>query len=312
MGPTAAGKTAVGIRIAKAMGSAVISGDAYQVYRGLNIGTAKAAKEEMEGVPHYLIDCRDPEEPYSAGMFREMASKIIEKENAAGRIPVLVGGTGLYVQGLLEGYEFSPRSRFRTKYKTLYETEGIPGLERALQVLSPGYIGSHPQRDPQRMIRELELAEDGMREHHAGKNGTLVYAGPVMGLHTDRKKLYDRINARVDRMMAAGLSDEVDDLLRRGVPPDAQSLRGIGYKEMIACLNGQRTREETVELIKRNTRRFAKRQMTWFRRMHYIRWFKTEGRTADIIGREMMAYIDSYWREYEHGNEIESAGYVSE
>ena len=162
------------------------------------------------------------------------------------------------------------------------------------------------------MIRELELAEDGMREHHAGKNGTLVYAGPVMGLHTDRKKLYDRINARVDRMMAAGLSDEVDDLLRRGVPPDAQSLRGIGYKEMIACLNGQRTREETVELIKRNTRRFAKRQMTWFRRMHYIRWFKTEGRTADIIGREMMAYIDSYWREYEHGNEIESAGYVSE
>ncbi len=289
LGPTASGKTALGIRLAKRLGSSIISGDAFQVYKHMDIGTAKVTKEEADGVPHYLVDCLEPTEPYSAADFQEKAKAIIHEENEAGRIPIVVGGTGLYIQGLLEGYEFLPRVTGRSRWDALYEKEGKDALISALKERGETEIPA----DPQRMVRKLELLEAGVEEKQAGKAHELMYDGPVLGIAMDRAVLYDKINRRVHQMMEAGLLEEVRSLLASGIPETAQALKGIGYKEMIPVVKGLCSLEEAEELISKNTRHFAKRQLTWYRRMPYIHWVEKTPTEEDIWYREIEAYVIS-------------------
>jgi tRNA dimethylallyltransferase len=291
LGPTASGKSALAVHMAKTLGSPIISGDAFQVYRGLNIGTAKITPEEAEGVPHYLIDILDPEEPYSAAIFADMAKKIIAEENEKGHIPILAGGTGLYIQGLLEGFEFRERVEGRKKWEDLYEKEGMDGLRAAILERDPN---AEVPLDPQRSIRLLELL-DNKKSQTAGRAKELVYDGPVLGIRMERARLYDRINERVDLMMKEGLADEVAGLLKSGVSPDAQSFKGIGYKEMVKALQGDMPISDAVTLIKKNTRHFAKRQITWYRHMPYITWIDRDKEGSGWI-EKAMDLVHAYYK----------------
>lgn len=271
LGPTASGKTALSVRLAKELGSVVISGDAFQVYRGMDIGTAKVTAEEADGVPHFLVNCLDPREPYSAARFCELAGAVIREENEKGRIPILAGGTGLYIQSLLEGYEFLPKGEGRKGiWQEFYQKHGAEGLAEEILRRAPG---AEVPPDPQRRIRMLEVMDAAGAPKKAEKSGELVYDGPVIGLFMDREELYQRINLRVERMAEKGLLSEVERLLAEGVPTSAQSMQGIGYKEMVPVAEGKRSLADAVQLIQKNTRHFAKRQITWYKRMPYIRWF---------------------------------------
>lgn len=292
LGPTASGKTDLGIHLAKALGSVIISGDAFQVYKHMDIGTAKVTPEEADGVPHYLVDCLEPTESYSAADFQKKASEIIHEENEAGRIPIVVGGTGLYIQSLLEGYTFLPKVEGRSKWYALYQQKGKEVLIQALTERGEKEIPV----DPQRMVRKLELLEAGVQEGEAKKAKELLYDGPVLGIAMDRAVLYDKINKRVHQMVQAGLLEEVRSLLAAGVPETSQALKGIGYKEMIPVLKGVYSLEEGEALIQKNTRHFAKRQLTWYRRMPYIHWVEKKSSEEDIWYREIEAYVISYIR----------------
>lgn len=291
LGPTASGKTELGIYLAKHFGSSVISGDAFQIYRHMDIGTAKVTAEEAQGVRHYLVDALEPWEKYSAADFQEKAGAIITAENRAGRIPILVGGTGLYVQALLEGYSFLPKGTGRSRFEKLLAEGGREALEEELRCR--GEMEIPP--DPQRMIRKLELLEAGSGEKPE-KAHELIYDGPVLGIAMDRAVLYDRINRRVHRMIEEGLPEEVDSLLRMGISESAQAMKGIGYKEWVSVLKGECSPEEGEELIQKNTRHFAKRQLTWYRRMPYIRWFDRPAGDHDMWLREIQAYVTEYFR----------------
>lgn len=288
LGPTAVGKTNLTLRLAKTFGSSVISGDAYQVYRGLDIGSAKPSKEELAAVPHYLIDILEPHEAYSTALFQDQAQAIIKALNDKGQVPILSGGTGLYVQSLLENYQFSkkdPNVSLRQSLDRLYEEGGIEALRTYGDALAAkGHISLN-FRDKHRLYRAIELMEVG--DYQALTQQTkegLSYQGPVLGLRRDRKSLYDRINLRVDHMVQAGLFQEVEALLDAGLDKTAQSLKGIGYKEVLDYLMGDLSQEACIETIKQNTRRFAKRQMTWYKRMPYIQWIDIEeGMTDDDI-----------------------------
>lgn len=290
LGPTAAGKTELSVYLAKILDSSIISGDAFQVYRGMDIGTAKVMKNEAEGIPHYLVDCMEPAESYSAAIFQKKAREYISKENEKDKIPILAGGTGLYVQGLLEGYAFSPRVEGRNKWYSLYVAQGKEGLVDAFKKILPK---EEIPLDPQRMMRRLELADAG-QSLVTEKADDLVYDGPVIGITMDRSVLYDRINKRVRQMIERGLKEEVADLLAAGVPQNAQALKGIGYKEMIPVLRGEYSLKEAEALIAKNTRHFAKRQLTWYRRMPYIHW--VERTDTDTWLREIKAYVISWIR----------------
>ncbi len=285
LGPTAVGKTNLTLRLAETFGSPVISGDAYQVYRGLDIGSAKPSKEELAAVPHYLIDILDPHEAYSTALFQDQAQALIKEVNDKGQVPILSGGTGLYVQSLLENYQFSkkdPNVSLRQSLDRLYEEGGIEALRTYGDALAAkGHISLN-FRDKHRLYRAIELMEAG--DYQALTQQTkegLSYQGPVLGLRRDRKSLYERINLRVDHMVQAGLFQEVEALLDAGLDKTAQSLKGIGYKEVLDYLMGDLSQEACIENIKQNTRRFAKRQMTWYKRMPYIQWIDIEESMTD-------------------------------
>lgn len=290
LGPTATGKTEAAVRLAEKLGSTVISGDAFQVYRGMDIGTAKVTKEEARGVKHELVDILDPTEPYSAADFQKRAAAIIHAENEAGRIPIVAGGTGLYIQGLLEGYSFLPKGEGRSRWEKLYAEKGKDAL---ISELTKRGVEVPP--DPQRMLRKLELLDAGAGEEQPKKEISLVYEGPVIGITMDRTILYDRINKRVHQMIEAGLLEELDRLLKAGVPRDAQALKGIGYKELIPVLDGTIPLAEGEALIQKNTRHFAKRQLTWYRRMPYIHWVERNP-SDDSWYREIEATVISFFR----------------
>ena len=289
VGPTAAGKTKLAIYLAKKLHSVIISGDAFQVYRGLDIGTAKVTVEEADGVPHYLINCLEPTEPYSAAVFQEKAKKYILEENKKGLIPIVAGGTGLYVQGLLEGYDYAPKLKKKKEIRQLYETEGTIGLRKALKEMIPE---EEIPADPHRMMRLLELKKEGLTISSI-KSNEQIYDGPVIGITMDRTSLYDRINKRVHVMIEQGLKTEVERILASGVPETAQALKGIGYKEMIPVIHGTCSLAEAEMLIAKNTRHFAKRQLTWYKRMPYIHWISGDTKTWL---EEAESYVNSWYR----------------
>ena len=297
LGPTAVGKTDLTLRLAKKFNSVVISGDAYQIYRGLDVGTAKPSPDELAAVPHRLIDICDPDDSYSAADFQTMGATEITRCNEQGIIPILSGGTGFYVQALLEGYDFStegPDAEVRQRLEALVADKGEEALLVYGEELAAKGGITLKFTDKHRLYRAIELMERGDYESltKPTKQG-LRYDGPVIGLERPREELYDRINRRVDIMVAKGLFEEVERLLAAGVSPDCQAFKGIGYKETAAYFTGELSKEDAVAAIKQNTRRFAKRQITWYKRMPYIRWISlTEANSDEWVYEQALRIIE--------------------
>ena len=302
VGPTAVGKTDLTLELAEQLNAEVISGDAYQVYKQLNIGTAKPSMDELNRVKHHLIDILEPNDSYSVSIFQDQAKEIIASLKDQNILPILSGGTGLYVQSLLENYNFNdvkPDENLRAKLDELYNTKGIEGLRDYAFTLGKEHNIEIQYNDKHRLYRAIEILHHGDVDslRNQTKDG-VSYKGPVIGLMRDRDKLYERINLRVDMMFYIGLIEEVEQLLKSGVNPDCQAFKGIGYKEVVEYMNGRITLDECRDLIKKNTRHFAKRQITWYKRMPYIEWIHIDNDTSkdfifnkamDLIRREGLA-----------------------
>lgn len=302
VGPTAVGKTDLTLELAEQLNAEVISGDAYQVYKQLNIGTAKPSMDELNRVKHHLIDILEPNDLYSVSIFQDQAKEIIASLKDQNILPILSGGTGLYVQSLLENYNFNdvkPDENLRAKLDDLYNTKGIEGLRDYAFTLGKEHNIEIQYNDKHRLYRAIEILHHGDVDslRNQTKDG-VSYKGPVIGLMRDRDKLYERINLRVDMMFDIGLIEEVEQLLKSGVNPDCQAFKGIGYKEVVEYINGRITLDECRDLIKKNTRHFAKRQITWYKRMPYIEWIHIDNDTSkdfifnkamDLIRREGLA-----------------------
>lgn len=298
-GPTAVGKTAASIRLAKAVGGEIISADSMQVYRHMDIGSAKIRPEEMEGVPHYLVDVLEPEEDFNVVRFQQMAKAAAEEIYSRGRIPIAAGGTGFYIQALLYDIDFTENdgdSSFRRKLEKTAEEKGGEYLHALLQEADPeAALQIHPH-NIKRMIRALEFHHQTggkISEHNeTEREKESPYNFAYFVLTDDRSRLYDRIDRRVDLMMEEGLLDEVRFLKERGVRRDSTAMQGLGYKELYAFLDGEYPLEEAVRIIKRDTRHFAKRQLTWFKRERDVIWAD-----KSVIGQDDDAVIDFILKE---------------
>ena len=296
VGPTAVGKTDLTLELAEQLNAEVISGDAYQVYKQLNIGTAKPSVDELNRMKHHLIDILEPNDSYSVSIFQDQAKEIIARLKDRNILPILSGGTGLYVQSLLENYNFNdvkPDENLRAGLDELYNTKGIEGLREYAFTLGKEQDIEIQYTDKHRLYRVIEILHNGDVDslRNQTKDG-LSYKGPVIGLMRDRDKLYERINLRVDMMFDAGLVEEVEQLIKSGVKLDCQAFKGIGYKEVVDYINGSITLDECRDLIKKNTRHFAKRQITWYKRMPYIEWIYIGCNTSkDFIFNKAMDLI---------------------
>ena len=278
-GPTAVGKTDLSIRLAEEIGGEIISADSMQIYKKMNIGTAKIMPKEMRGIPHYLVDCLDPGEEFNVTVFKEMALEAVDRICANGHIPIVVGGTGFYIQALLYDVDFSVHEEeetYRKYLRTLEEEKGKDYLYHMLVECDPEYAAQVHSNNVKRVIRALEYYhETGNRlsdHNRVMRKRISPYNIAYFVLYHDREILYDRINQRVDRMMEDGLLEEVEGLIREGYGKDLVSMQGIGYKEFFDYFEGKETLEETIDKIKKDTRHFAKRQMTWFRREKEVIW----------------------------------------
>lgn len=301
-GPTAVGKTELSIRLAKAVGGAVISADSMQVYKYMDIGSAKITKEQMQGVPHYLIDEFLPDEEFNVVRFQQYAKKYMNEIYENGQIPIITGGTGFYIQAVLYDIDFSSQDADETYRKELAQLARMHGTQHLHQMLSAVDPASaraiHPNNE-KRMIRALEfyrltgerISEHNEREHQKQS----PYQSAYFVLNDLRSRLYERIDRRVDEMMADGLLDEVLKLKNMGYTKDLVSMQGLGYKELFPYFDSQCTLEEAVSVIKRDTRHFAKRQLTWFRREKDVLWVNKDMFSYD--NDKILAYMNDILRE---------------
>ena len=279
IGPTAVGKTALSLALARRLDAEIISGDSMLFYRGFDIGTAKPTKEERAAVPHHFIDILAPEASFNVMDFQRLAREEIGRIAARGKLPLVVGGTGLYIKSLLEGYVFNETSgdrAYREKIERLAQEKGKAFVHGLLQEADPEAAARLHVNDFRRVVRALEVASLGnehISEQREAAGGGLAYDAYVIGLRRERQALYARIEERVDAMLEAGLADEVRSLLAEGVPRDCPAMKGIGYREMLAYLAGSMDLPLAAEEIKKATRHFAKRQLTWFRKMPYVHWY---------------------------------------
>ncbi|MDP4180895.1 MAG: tRNA (adenosine(37)-N6)-dimethylallyltransferase MiaA [Bacillota bacterium] len=283
IGPTASGKTALSISLAKEMGGEIISADSMQIYRYMNIGTAKPDKEEMAGIPHYLIDEVNPDEEFSVAKFKLLATEYIDEIIKNGKQPIVVGGTGLYINSLLYNIDFSETIcdwELRDKLKKEAEEFGNEFLHKKLELIDPVAAKRIHINDLKRIIRAIEVYEYSKKtisEHQeVSRKNPSKYRFYSYGLMMDRERLYDRINKRVDLMFERGLIEEVKNLIKLGYDKNSVAMQAIGYKETLAYLKGDMTLEDALELIKRESRRYAKRQITWFKRTENINWIDLE------------------------------------
>ncbi len=279
-GPTASGKTALGVALAQRLGGEVVSADSMQIYRGMDIGTAKPTPEEMEGVPHHMIDCVEPGEDFSVGKYVQLADGCVQDILSRGKTAVIAGGTGLYVDSLIAGRTFAPvpQTGKREALEAQLRQEGGEAMLRKLRAVDPDAAARLHPADEKRIIRALEVyAETGrtITQHNLDTQRIPPRYRPVwIGLdYLDRAVLYRRIDLRVDLMLQAGLLDEIRALLARGVSPRTTAMQAIGYKECLGCLAGECTQDEAVAEIKLRSRQYAKRQLTWLRRNKDIHWF---------------------------------------
>ncbi|WP_369903075.1 tRNA (adenosine(37)-N6)-dimethylallyltransferase MiaA [Bacillus manliponensis] len=294
IGPTAVGKTKLSIDLAKALHGEIISGDSMQVYRKMDIGTAKITAEEMNGIPHYMIDIKDPEEAFSVAEFQSRVREHIRDISSRGKFPIIVGGTGLYVQSVLYDYQFSEEPGdviYRKKLEVLASECGVEYVHNMLQEIDPESAKRIHPNNVRRVIRALEIfytTGKTMSDQLDKQEQELLYDVAFVGLTMDRALLYDRINLRVDLMMEQGLLQEVKDLYEDGVR-DCQSIQAIGYKELYEYLEGRTSLEEAVTALKTNSRRYAKRQLTWFRNKMDVEWFNM---TSGEKTTEILQYIE--------------------
>lgn len=272
-GPTAVGKTSLSIRLAKRINAEIISADSMQVYKHMDIGTAKVTPEEMQGVRHYLIDCLNPDEEFNVTIFQQEALKAMEEIRAKGKLPMIVGGTGFYIQSVLYDIDFAREDGNKEYREELYEfarVNGYHALHERLREVDPESALKIEEQNVKRTARALEFFHETGRkisEHNAQEHAkTSPYNFAYFVLNDDRARLYERINARVDLMMEQGLEAEVEALLETGIDRKTTSMQAIGYREIADALDGKCTMDEAREKIKLNTRHFAKRQLTWFRR----------------------------------------------
>lgn len=272
-GPTAVGKTALSVHLAKAVNGEIISADSVQVYRHLDIGSAKVTADEMQGVPHHLIDVLEPTEEFSVAAFQALAREAMEDIYSRGHIPVIVGGTGFYIQAVLYDIDFRQTADdgYRAHLEQLYDTGGADALYQMLQEKDPVSAGHIHKNNVKRVIRALEYEHQTgqlISEHNeTERKKASPYNYAYFVLNCDRAKLYDRIEQRVDMMMEQGLMDEVKALISQyHLSRDMVSMQGLGYKEILQYLEGECSLDEAVYILKRDTRHFAKRQLTWFRR----------------------------------------------
>ena len=293
-GPTAVGKTAASIRLAKAIGAEIISADSMQVYRHMDIGSAKIRQEEMEGVPHYLIDVLEPEEEFNVVRFQQMAKAAAEEIYAKGKIPLVAGGTGFYIQALLYDIDFTENdgdTSYRRSLEKTAEEKGGEYLHAMLREADPKAAEEIHPHNIKRMIRALEFHHQTggkISEHNeAEREKSSPYDFAYFVLTDERSRLYERIDRRVDKMMEEGLLEEVRYLKERGVKRGSTAMQGLGYKELYAYLDGECTLEEAVRIIKRDTRHFAKRQLTWFKRERDVIWAD-----KSVIGQSDDAVVD--------------------
>ena len=278
VGPTAVGKTKYAVQIARKLNGEIVSADSMQIYRFMDIGSAKPTEEEQAAARHHLVDAVDPREPFSVAQYRHMAKECIEDIFQRDKLPVISGGTGLYVNALIYDMDFSaPPADLeqREKYRKTAEEKGPQYLHDILNDIDPDAAARIHPNNVRKVIRAIEAAKSGEKipSFETSFRSTSDYRCILIGLQRDRAELYDRINRRVDQMISDGLEDEIRSLMSMGLSSSDISMKGIGYKEMIDAMNGRITMEEATELIKRNSRRYAKRQMTWFRRYPDIRWF---------------------------------------
>jgi tRNA dimethylallyltransferase len=299
VGPTASGKTPASLLLAERLNGEIISADSRQIYKYLDIGTAKPARADRKRVKHYFIDVLEPDEEYSAGQFAKEARHVVAKILERRKLPILVGGSGLYVKsvidGLFEGAGKDPEVRARLADQLV--REGVESLFEGLKKVDPVTAAKMTEVKPRRVIRALEvyyITGKPLSEFHAEQETKPEFTAIQVGLNWKRQELYDRINQRVDRMISDGLVDEVRSLRARGYDRRLNALNTVGYKEVFDYLDGSRSLEDTITLIKRNSRRFAKRQLTWFRADKRIQWVsmsrtkmlsEVESEIGQILGR---------------------------
>lgn len=307
VGPTAVGKTAASIGLAKALNGEIISGDSMQIYKGLDIGTAKISKEEMQGVPHHLIDIKEPWESFSAAEFKRLADAAIADIHSRGKLPIIVGGTGFYINGVLYEYHFGEADTdeiYRARLEQFAAENGNEALWNILNEKDPDSAAKLHSNDTKRVIRALEVLHvtdiRASERQNTVDKGTLRYNAVYIALSLPREILYERINKRVEQMIADGLEQEVRNALDAGVAQDALAMTSLGYRQMIQYLNGEISFERAVELIQRDTRHFAKRQLTWFRHDPNIQWVDKADKSDAQIEAELLAIV---CQKFEHVQE---------
>lgn len=299
-GPTAVGKTALSIQLARRIGGEIISADSMQVYRHMDIGTAKIRLEEMDGVPHHLIDILEPTEDFNVVRFQALARAAAEDIYSRGKIPIVAGGTGFYIQALLNDIDFTQideNTQFREEMERLAAEQGAEVLHERLRAVDPESAEAIHANNVKRVIRALEYYQQTgqkISEHNeAEREKESAYNSAYFVLTDDRKILYDRIDKRVDLMMQEGLLEEVNALRLRGLKKENVAMQGLGYKELFGYFEGEYPLEEAVRIIKRDTRHFAKRQLTWFRRERDVIWLdKSEiGREDEQLIQQMLTVL---------------------
>ncbi|HQO94790.1 MAG TPA: tRNA (adenosine(37)-N6)-dimethylallyltransferase MiaA [Sedimentibacter sp.] len=305
VGPTAVGKTYISVELAKKLNTEIISADSMQIYKGMNIGTAKITDEEKQGIIHHMIDIINPDEEYSVSEFKYDAEKIIDRLLSENRIPIIVGGSGLYVNSLIYDLDFGntkSNKKLREYYTYYYKEHGEDALYDKLLKIDPVAAEKIHKNNIKRIIRALEVYDiTGVKFSELNtdiRKKSNKYDCILIGLSMERKVLYERINQRVDEMLSKGLVDEVSSLIKKGYGKNLVSMRGIGYKEIIEYLEGNTDYEEAVNTLKQNTRRFAKRQYTWFLKDENVKWFSMDNpseidKTLDSIVEYISTRIDS-------------------
>ena len=290
VGPTASGKTALAVELAKFTGGEVVSCDSMQIYRRLNIGTAQPTPEEMQGIPHHMIDILEPDEDFSVGRYVEMATPIVEDILARGKTAIIAGGTGLYVDNLIRGGEFAPTpsTGCREKLEERLKNEGLDALMAELREIDPVALDKS-QNNPRRIIRALEVYQETgetITAHNLRTQAIPPKFDPLwIGVdYVNRKDLYDRIDLRVELMVKDGLLEEIREVLSSGIPEKATAMQAIGYKEFIDAMAGRSTMDEAIAQVQQSSRRYAKRQLTWFKRNEKIHWLRrAPGQCAEEI-----------------------------
>ena len=290
-GPTASGKTSLAVELAKELNAEIISCDSMQIYKRMDIGTAKPTHEEMQGIPHHMIDIIEPDEPFSVSRYCDMATPILEDILARGKTAIIAGGTGLYMDSLIRGNDFAdfPDTGIRRRLEEELEEVGVEPLLERLRAIDP-YSADHSMSNPRRIVRALQVyyeTGETITAHNARTQSLPPRYSPLwLGLdYEPRAALYDRVNRRVGLMLEMGLLEEIRTLLDSGIPKKCTAMQAIGYKEFIDAMDGFGTIEEAADLVRQSSRRYAKRQLTWFRRNKDMNWLT---RTWDTTDEEIL------------------------